>query len=97
MRHLQHERAAIDLASFRGISSNAIVKRYGLGSHGAIYKHKANHLPRCARTYSPTLTSNIDINLDQFSDSDLESPRATQRLARSASSIVASTPLMAVS
>ena len=44
MRHLQHERAAIDLASFRGISSNAIVKRYGLGSHGA-YKHKANHLP----------------------------------------------------
>jgi hypothetical protein len=66
------ERAAIDLAIVRGISPNAIVKRYGLGSTDAVYRHKKNHLP-------PTLRAkllagpDLDIDLDELRETESQS------------------------
>src|SRR5436190_21551331 len=66
------EHAALDLALARGVSVNALAKRYQLGSD-AIYRHSRNHLPpqlRAALIAGPSLDG---LDLDRLRETESQS------------------------
>jgi len=68
----QHrERAAIDLALARGVSTAAVGKRYGISSD-SVYRHRRNHLPPQLRA-KLIAGPDIDIDLDKLKESESQS------------------------
>jgi hypothetical protein len=68
----QHrERAAIDLALARGVSTPAVGKRYGISSD-SVYRHRRNHLPPQLRA-KLIAGPDTDIDLGHLRESESQS------------------------
>jgi hypothetical protein len=68
----QHrERAAIDLAVARGVSTAAVGKRYGI-STDSVYRHRRNHLPPQLRA-KLIAGPEIDLDLDRLHETESQS------------------------
>jgi transposase-like protein len=68
----QHrERAAIDLALARGVSTAAVGKRYGISSD-SVYRHRRNHLPPQLRA-KLIAGPDLDIDLDKLKEAESQS------------------------
>src|SRR5262245_11860113 len=68
----QHrERAAIDLALARGVSTAAVGKRYGI-STDSVYRHRRNHLPPQLRA-KLIAGPDLDIDLDKLKEAESQS------------------------
>ena len=65
------ERAAIDLALARGVSTYALAKRYGI-SDDSIGRHSRNHLPPQLRA-KLIAGPDLDIDLDQLRETESQS------------------------
>jgi len=66
------ERAAIDLALARGVSMNALAKRYGIGSD-SLYRHRKNHLPPQLRAQLIAGPSIEGVDLDKLRETESQS------------------------
>jgi transposase-like protein len=65
------ERAAIDLALARGVSTGAVSKRYGI-STDSVYRHRRNHLPPQLRA-KLIAGPDIDLDLDKLKETESQS------------------------
>jgi hypothetical protein len=65
------ERAAIDLALSRGVSTYSLGKRYGI-SHDSVSRHSKNHLPPQLRARL-IAGPDLDIDLDRLRETESQS------------------------
>jgi hypothetical protein len=65
------ERPAIDLALSRGVSPNAVARRYKLGPD-SVYRHARNHLPPQLRA-KLIVGPDLDIDLDKLRSNESQS------------------------